>query len=358
MVAISIELYSIDDGVTNSKNVKIYYEQGKFGGWPANIGIWSWGNEILTGFIVGDHEDKKGHPIKDGSESIKFARSINGGETWSIEAGFDKTYPLKSLDKSIDFSNPDLSFSFLMYNDRKGPSAFFYSYNRGKKWEGPYKFHIEFPDSNPAGIVTRTDYVIEGKHEMTAFLTVGFKEGNRDWREVACVRTHNGGRTWSFLSWIGPHGVNSIMPSSVRLDSSQIITIIRRTKPPWLVSYLSADNGKSWKQLCDPVDVGNTFFGNPPALLKLNNGQLCLIYGIRGEDVTKDGIGMYVSYSSDDGQKWSKPQLLRGHDGACFDIGYPRSVLLPDGKVVAVYYYNNANEGIKYRYIAATIFTP
>ena len=32
------------------KHVKVYYEPGRFGGWPANHGIWSWDSEILVGF--------------------------------------------------------------------------------------------------------------------------------------------------------------------------------------------------------------------------------------------------------------------------------------------------------------------
>ena len=28
------------------QNVLVYKEAGRFGGWPANHGIWSWGNEI------------------------------------------------------------------------------------------------------------------------------------------------------------------------------------------------------------------------------------------------------------------------------------------------------------------------
>ena len=31
-------------------HVKVYCEAGRFGGWPANHGIWSWGNEILVGY--------------------------------------------------------------------------------------------------------------------------------------------------------------------------------------------------------------------------------------------------------------------------------------------------------------------
>ncbi|MGH8021277.1 MAG: hypothetical protein ACREIA_23950, partial [Opitutaceae bacterium] len=32
------------------QHVIVYYEKDRFGGWPANNGIWSWGDEIAVGF--------------------------------------------------------------------------------------------------------------------------------------------------------------------------------------------------------------------------------------------------------------------------------------------------------------------
>ena len=43
------------------KHVTVYYEKGRFGGWPANNGIWSWGNEILVGLINGIYKAKELH---------------------------------------------------------------------------------------------------------------------------------------------------------------------------------------------------------------------------------------------------------------------------------------------------------
>jgi hypothetical protein len=37
------------------EHVRVYDEPGRFAGWPANHGIWSWGNEILVGFTCGYH---------------------------------------------------------------------------------------------------------------------------------------------------------------------------------------------------------------------------------------------------------------------------------------------------------------
>jgi hypothetical protein len=69
------------------KNVTVYHKVGRFGGWPANHGIWSWRDEILVGFEAGYFKDKtEGHAI-DYSRPAQhlLARSLDGGETWAIE---------------------------------------------------------------------------------------------------------------------------------------------------------------------------------------------------------------------------------------------------------------------------------
>ncbi len=32
------------------ENVIIYKEAGRYGGWPANHGLWQWGDEMVVGF--------------------------------------------------------------------------------------------------------------------------------------------------------------------------------------------------------------------------------------------------------------------------------------------------------------------
>ena len=47
----------------------------------------------------------------------------------------------------------------------------------------------------------------------------------------------------------------------------------------WIDAYVSHDEGRSWSFLSTPApDTGQ---GNPPALVRLTNGRLCLTYGYR-----------------------------------------------------------------------------
>ncbi len=326
----------------------------------------------MVGFVEARHNEGPGHSYDVKTSKDKYARSYDGGLNWFIEDAYGRGQTAwrfnnanrkhyekpDKLTERINFTHPDLALTFLRQTNREGSSHFYYSYNRGMSWKGPHEFTIDFPDLEPAGIVTRTDYIIEGKHELTAFLTVGFIDGDEDWRKVACVRTNDGGKTWRFLSWIEPDGDHLIMPSSVRLGPSKILTLVRRTEPPEMASYISDDNGYSWIKRDNPPRVDGK--GHPPALLKLQDGRLLLLYGIRRNETKPEGIGIYAKTSSDEGKTWSKATQIRGGDGAIWDIGYPQMVQRPDGKIVAVYYYNNAGNKDKtdYRYIAATLFDP
>ncbi|MHC4464829.1 MAG: hypothetical protein ACYS30_25880 [Planctomycetota bacterium] len=44
------------------RHVIVHKEPGRFCGWPANYGTWSWGNEILVGFKFAYYQAKeRGH---------------------------------------------------------------------------------------------------------------------------------------------------------------------------------------------------------------------------------------------------------------------------------------------------------
>ena len=72
---------------SDTRHVKVYFETGRFGGWPANHGIWIWGNEILVGFSKGYYKDlgDRHHIDRDKPEAHMLSRSLDGGETWAVE---------------------------------------------------------------------------------------------------------------------------------------------------------------------------------------------------------------------------------------------------------------------------------
>jgi len=77
-----------------TRHVKVYFERGRFGGWPANHGIWIWGDEILVGFSKGYYKDlgDRHHIDREKPEAHMLARSLDGGETWVVEDPGAKGY--------------------------------------------------------------------------------------------------------------------------------------------------------------------------------------------------------------------------------------------------------------------------
>lgn len=343
------------------KHVKVYCEKGRFAGWPANHGIWSWGNEILVGFKEGPHKETPGstHSIdREKPQTQMLARSLDGGETWTTtdsgEVGLPKPSvwgplpePAPACPGGIEFTHPDFAMTLRHYNNATGPSHLFYSYDRGKSWTGPFLM----PSFGTPGIAARTDYIVNGKHDCTVFVTAAKSDRNEG--RPLCVNTTDGGKTWELLSFIGPEpGRYAIMPSSVRLSETDLYTVIRRKendRGAWLAAYKSEDLGRTWRDAGEPVS--DTGAGNPASLIQLEDGRLCLVYGVRSEP-----FRICAKLSSDHGMSWSDEIVLRD-DGTHKDLGYVQSVQRPDGKVVSVYYFNDPVTGPE-RYIAATIWDP
>ncbi len=347
-------------GAEPPKNTVVFAEAGRFGGWPANHGIWSWGDEILVGFEVGYFKaSDRGHSI-DYSRPAEhvLARSLDGGETWVTErpdglrpppgekvAGVPtggQGRPVRECAGGMDFSNPDFILTARMTSIDAGVSRYYFSNDRGHTWDGPCRL----PDFGQPGIAARTDYLVNGKHDMTMFLSAA--KSNRKEGRVICVRTRDGGKTWKFVSYVTPEPEGdeyAIMPASVRLDARTILTAVRYRK--FIDTYLSRDDGGSWERLGRPAPETG---GNPPSLLKLKDGRLALIYGRRLAP-----FGIRARLSSDSGKTWTDEIVLR-EDGAAWDLGYVRSAQRKDGKIVSVYYYNTKEH--PERFIGATIWNP
>ena len=360
------------------QHMTIYREKGRYAGWPANYGIWSWGDEIVVGFTLGYYNASGGFHRRDRARLFvnMQARSLDGGLTWDIERtrcrtpndrGFSadehmsphlgigamlgRQDALLDCPGAVDFTHPDFALMCARSGLNAGSISWFYlSTDRCHSWDGPFRL----PMFNQPGISARTDYLVSGSRECMLFLTAA-KSNGREGR-VFCARTTDGGKSFNFVSWIGPEPEGySIMPASVRLSESRILVAVRRREGKdgiaagrcWIELYASDDDGSSWRLLNTPVN--NTGMnGNPPALLRLHDGRLCMTYGYRDPP-----YGIRAKLSGDEGMTWGEEIILRD-DGGTPDLGYPRTVQRPDGSILTAYYFADQEEGE--RYIAATLW--
>jgi len=346
------------------RHVLVYRKPGRFAGWPANDGLWSWGDELLVGFHEGVYEKvralSKAHSLNRGRpQRDLLARSLDGGETWAIE---DPEHYAGDGGKAqrcpgnINFTHPD--FAMQCRGDQ-----FRFSYDRGRSWEGPYKL----PDIG-RGLTARTDYIVNSADECLFFLSAKEERVESLFQDRAfCAITKDGAKTIKFLSWMTdePISVRSVMPSTVRISANHLVSALRRRQDvhieddvdysrDWIDVYQSKDGGKSWGLLSKVAETESDDAseeernGNPPSLIRLKDGRLCVTYGYR-----EYPYGIRAKLSLDNAKTWSK-EIHLCDDGISWDMGYTRTFQRMDGKVVTIYYYATAQ--IPHQHIVATIW--
>jgi hypothetical protein len=335
------------------EHVIVFQVPGRFAAHPANRGVWIWGNEILVGFKHAVYQDKPGAHSRDESQPqiMTSARSLDGGRTWKEDDPVKFRGDLREAAPSpggIRFNHPD----FALRIERE---EFLYSHDRGRTWKGPYKV---------AGIdhalTSRTDYIVNGPGEAFLFFSAqhpAVKAGSYKDRAFM-ARTTDGGKTFKFVSWMThePLGTRSVMSSTVRVSATELVSVLRRRDDNlnnWIDAYASTDNGTTWQfrsKVADTDRPDSGHNGNPPALVRLRNGRLVAAYGYRSPP-----FGIRARLSDDNGKTWGRELVLRD-DARTWDIGYPRMVERPDGKVVTIYYITTAKN--PQQHIAATIWDP
>ena len=327
----------------------VYKASGQFAGWPANGGIWHWGDEILVRFQIGTYDNSGGgHAISRDEPSRQIlARSLDGGETWQPEE--IEVYPTEST--SIDFAHSDFAMQC-------NGSKFRISYDRGKTWIGDY----DLPDIGKK-LTSRTDYLVNSVGDCYLFLSAKedrVQAGIRD--RAFCARTTNGGESIEFVGWMTDDiEVRSVMPSTVRLSETHLVTALRRRYDTeqdgtrlsrnWIEICHSTDNGETWSFLSKAADTdgGAGKNGNPPSMVGLKDGRLCVTYGYRSTP-----YGIRAKLSEDNGKSWGDEIHLRD-DGRNWDFGYTRTIQRSDGKLVTLYYYTTVEN--PEQHIAATIWS-
>ena len=289
-----------------------------------------------------------------------LARSLDGGRTWKHEKPAGLTPPptpgniagvptdkggkaAAPLTTPIDFTAPGFALTARMSDIDVGPSWFFYTTDKGKSWNGPYTL----PDFGQKGIAARTDYLVDGPRELTMFLTAA-KSNGREGR-VICVADrgrrphvepgrHGGARARG--ERLRDHAVLRAAVADVHPDARAAPPVDRglplRRQRCELDARRPRRAGHRPRQPAEPREAARRTAGGD---VRLPRGA------VRHPRADQPRPG----------RSWSDDIVLRS-DAVDWDLGYTRSVQRADGKIVTVYYYNDAAS--TERYIAATIWTP
>ena len=362
--------------VKDAEHITIYYGKGEFAGWPFNHGFWAFpGNELLVSFSRGpcsyETSYDMSHGVVDalGGEYVVL-RSTDGGHTWPVE-GLQSLGSRQKIEKPL-FANasrkPEKAFNWnspdfcltagfgIPPRERAHIGYIQVSEDRGHTWQGPYLM----PSFNFSWIQVKPDYLVRPDGLVLLFVTVGIGgDGRSGTRFVAVYASPDQGLTWNYLAPImttapDANFVNRYYASPVLLPDGRIQLALRcqiDARNAWPEIFESTDGGRTWQFVSRPSD-----WGGPTQLTLLDDGRLLIVYGYRAKP-----YGIRARVSEDDGRTWG-PELILRDDAGSWDLGYPRTVKLADGKVMTAYYFNRADDDVQLdggvRHIAGTIFKP
>ena len=337
-------------------------EEGRYIAWPS-VTCLKDGKTLVAAFS-GDRLD---HVCPSGK--VEVIRSTDGGKTWSGPVVVGDT-PIDDRDASVhclaDGEVLVTWFTSVAYavhpywkqlwgKAEKRPIDGLMKFcgrwcarskDGGRTWSRPERMSVV--GSAPHGGIVLKD---------GSFLWVGRRTPGRNNEALAandrptaicCERSTDGGRTWEMLceklpdengEGARPHLFHE--PHVAELSDGRLVALIRcHGEDKCFRRSESKDGGRTWSPMVrTTLKAGET----APHLTALPDGRLVATYGLRRQSPgSRIGIGEFVAFSSDGGRTWSATEgfcLHRSPEG-CGDgeMGYPASVLLPDGDIYTVFY--------------------
>ncbi|MBQ5973530.1 MAG: exo-alpha-sialidase [Oscillospiraceae bacterium] len=326
----------------------VAYGEEMFYGWPANCGIWRFGDELLVGFSEGRHHyNGPGRHAIDHDEPIRtvFARLGTDG-AWRIERpaladpGDPAALPLHPGGLRPGAAGEGLCFaSSAVSGDAR--SWFYVTSDGGRSWDGPWRV----PDLGVRGLSMRTDYLVRDGGYLLGM--TGVKPNGEEGIAFAARLDADG--TWTRLGDIGgplAEGEFRIMPALAVLPDGRLTALTRRAaeereKNSRVECFVSEDEGRTWAYAGDVCAApGDGSAGNPAAAAAAEDGTVWAVFCRRAEP-----RGVYLT-STRDALHWSAPVPLRtGAQNT--DLGYPR-LAIRNGRAYAVYYYNFGEEAPRF----------
>jgi sialidase-1 len=293
------------------------------------------GKQVIAGIKNLDEREGCGVQLKDGTVVV----GIFYNNLYAEDGSYNSRLPAK----------PTKSGS----NQRRRLGAYIItSKDNGHTWSEPN--YIDTAGMPFANLEGPTDAPIEMLDSSIVLAVIAYRlNGDSNDRASVMLRSTDKGKTWKYLSTIAddPGGKlgGFLEPGIVRTKTGRIIAAMRNHGPDgaiWVTH--SDDGGKSWAQAQKTAMIGH-----PVDLIQLSDGRVMATYGIRPEHALPGGIR--ACFSRDNGQTWDiRNEVQLRNDFVNWDVGYPESLELSDGRVLTVYYFNLFNE----YFLGATFWKP
>lgn len=340
-------------GLASTREALVYQEGGQFPVLAA----------LPDGGIVGVLRGGAGHIGLAGR--IEIIRSRDGGQTWTpseiiADSDRDDRNPAIGVSQrgtvvlayhrqgSYDTDGTYAPEIFAARGERPVEVMITRSHDGGLTWERPYPLGLPTMETgSPYGkIVSLADgtllMALYGILDPTLVGERGDRAALSDdvpAPRVLCsyvLRSRDDGLTWGEPALLGV-GYNET--GLWALPDGAVLAVLRGDVPnDSLLVSRSTDGGVTWSE---PTQLTGTR-QHPADLVALSDGSILLAYGNRNPPYRVEG-----RISRDGGQTWL-PTLLTfsGHlygynvtEPRPTDLGYPSTVILPDGRGVTAYYY-------------------
>ena len=306
----------------------------------------------------------------DPNSQLVLIRSRDGGETWSTEPELIHAHPMGGTQDpcmvQLDDQSLLVSTYLWMLLPQEGVARqtngldvkcfgwhftfqggyLMRSTDGGRSWQGPIV---------PRRIADQADYfpgvavapfnrgaIAQGR-DGVLYWAVAHSPADRPQHTVLeLLVSYDRGTSWTHAGPIADGGsVVYNETSLIETPRGDLVGFVRTANyGDQGVVVRSSDRGKGWTV----SDTG--IIGHPYHATRLADGRVFLIYGYRHAP-----YGIRARVLDAECRDFSGPEIVLRDDGGNGDLGYPWVCVTPDGRVLAVYYFNKSDGT---RHIAGT----
>ena len=343
------------------KDVVVYRDPRFYSAFPSIVRRPS--GELLTAFRRAPDRrltGAKGTSHTDPNSYLVLVRSRDQGETWTkdpelihahAEGGAQDPCMVQLRDGLLVCA----SYAwYQMPRDSTPPYGFLGGYimrstDGARTWQGPY-YPPPVPGrehKDPYGKlhpVYNRGAMCQGR-DGRLYWVIHYGKAALHSTDVHLMISSDGGRTWTYSCPVATDDkVNFNEASLYETPKGDLVAFIRTDNfDDHTVVARSTNHGKSFEPW---QDAG--FQGHPHHALRLPDNRVWLVYGYRHQPY---GVRARI-LDPECTTLAAAPEIILRDDGGSGDLGYPWATLLPNGRILSVYYFNQSGTT---RFIGGTI---